>query len=72
MNLQEKFWDIIKKPQTDRPAECEKIADDFAIGFGVWLHENVTYISKDNWGVYNGKWLTVSESLEMYKKEKGL
>ena len=52
--------------------EHEKIADDFAIEFGCWLHQNLTHISKDSWGVYNGEWLTVSESLEIYKKEKGL
>jgi hypothetical protein len=49
-----------------------KQRDEFAIGFGCWLHQNLTHISKDSWGVYNGEWLTVNESLEIYKKEKGL
>ena len=50
----------------------EKVAEDFAVGFGCWIHQNLTHISKDSWGVYNGEWLTVNESLEIYKKEKGL
>lgn len=63
MTLKEKFWNIIKKPQTDRPSECEKIADDFAIGFAQWIKEN------------SYKWVeetTIEQFLEIYKKEKGL
>jgi hypothetical protein len=48
------------------------ITDEFTIGFGCWLHQNLTHTSKDSWGVYNGEWLTVNESLEIYKKERGL
>ena len=36
MRLEEKFWEIIKKQQTDRPTECAKIAEDFAIRFADW------------------------------------
>jgi hypothetical protein len=38
--------------------EHEKIADDFAIGFAEWLIKRPRYSNK--------------ESLEIYKKEKGL
>jgi hypothetical protein len=74
MTLKEKFRKLnlstwINENDTEK---IEQIADEFAIGFGCWLHQNLTHISKDSWGVYNGEWLTVNESLEIYKKEKGL
>ena len=86
MTLKEKFKERLYNQSHD-DSEClrikfenidkvidsqEKIAEEFAIGFGCWLHQNLTHISKDSWGVYNGEWLTVNESLEIYKKEKGL
>jgi hypothetical protein len=40
--------------------KCEKIADEFAIGFAEWLLR------------YNKEWPTVKELLEIYKQEKGL
>ena len=43
---------------------CEQIADDFAIGFAQWFHENCY---EDNVGYYKAE-----ELLETYKKEKGL
>jgi hypothetical protein len=63
MNLQEKFWNIIKKPQTDRPAECGKIADEHAIDFGEWICEKagVPYIKG-----------TMDKTLEIFKNEKKL
>jgi hypothetical protein len=70
MTLKEKFRE--QDSLIGRVEENIKIADEFAIGFGCWLHQNLTHISKDSWGVYNGEWLTVNESLEIYKKEKGL
>jgi len=38
--------------------QCEKIAEDFAIGFAEWVKKKPRYSNK--------------ESLEIYKKEKGL
>lgn len=63
MKLQEKFWDIIKASQTDRPTECEKIADEYAIRFAEWICEKaeVKYIK--------GK---MDTTLEIYKKEQRL
>lgn len=43
---------------------CEQIADDFAIGFAQWFHENCY---EDNVGYYRAE-----ELLETYKQEKGL
>jgi hypothetical protein len=43
--------------------ECEKIADEFAIGFAEWIEEH-------QGGTPNSKIL--KELLEIYKKEKGL
>lgn len=69
-----KYWDCYNDEPLDynHTGKLEKVADEFAIGFGCWLHQNLTHISKDSWGVYNGEWLTVTESLEIYKKEKEL
>jgi hypothetical protein len=44
--------------------ECEKIADDFAIGFAEWL------IEKER--EYTNRIIRGKELLEIYKKEKGL
>jgi hypothetical protein len=75
MNLQEKFWNIIKKPQTDRPAEYEKIADDFAIGFAEWCGLRTVQITKSEWANWlpnaDGS-LSTKELLQIFKKEKGL
>ena len=43
---------------------CEQIAEDFAIGFAQWFHENCY---EDNVGYYKAE-----ELLETYKQEKGL
>lgn len=79
MTLKEKFWNIIKKPQTDRPSECEKIADAFAIDFAEWCRDNAvretTYSTEftNNWELrYEQKIITTKELLTIYKKEKGL
>jgi len=44
----------------DTATQCEKIADDFAIGFAEWLLFKSTIHHK------------IKELLEIYKKEKGL
>ena len=45
--------------------EHEKIADEYAIGFGEWLMKKGRY-NITNWSK------TTEELLEIYKKEKGL
>ena len=54
---------------------CEKIADEFAIGFAEWLVSNCYCEDDQHW------WLVAAEGdirksskelLEIYKKEKGL
>jgi len=77
MTLKEKFEDIehlgLCKDEYSLPVwstkvldeqtnECEKIADEFAIGFGKWILRNF-----NNYGPNDEK-----ELLEIYKKEKGL
>jgi len=42
---------------------CEKVADEFAIGFGEYLDS----LTAQDMGI-----LSVKELLEIYKKEKGL
>jgi hypothetical protein len=67
ITLKEKFWEIIKKSQTDRPTELEQIADDYAIDFADW-------VSKKGWKIENKlqKNHTLKELLEIFKKERGL
>ena len=69
MTLKEKFKKQLDTatPTLNRPfyqsEQCEKIADEFAIGFAEWICKkaDVPYIK----GTMNG-------TLEIYKKEKGL
>lgn len=57
MTLKEKFGELyIEKGMS---FECEKIADEFAIGFAEWLQENDGATS-------------YKELLKIYKKEKAL
>lgn len=54
---------------------CEKIADEFAIGFADWCKqeydvENTPFHNK--WRDVNGEYRESKELLEIYKKEKGL
>lgn len=76
MTLKEKFGELyIEKGMS---FECEKIAEEFAIGFAKWL-DNKYYQGK-NVNEYHrsideyreGKYFTAKELLEIYKKEKGL
>jgi len=71
MKLKEKFHQWLKtepfsskeKP-TLREAQCEEIADDYAIEFAEWIIKNCTSNAL--------QYLTTKELLEMFKKEKGL
>jgi hypothetical protein len=70
MTLKEKFGEL---SIDNVESKCEKIADEFVIGFGVWLSINCEQSnSKDGWWIYNSNWITTDELLEIYKKEKGL
>ena len=75
MTLKEKFikesCDI--RYQVLEPAKFEKIADDYAIKFALFLSKECeTNGDKDGWWFYNKKWKTTNELLETFKKEKGL
>lgn len=63
MKLKDKFLELLKdyNPafKNTESKGCEKIADDFAIGFAEWLSD---WHTKER----------LKELLEIYKKEKGL
>jgi len=68
MTLQEKFESFamdnhIEKYAEHNAKECEKIADEFAIGFAEWLLDeaDVPYMKEKT-----------NSILEIYKQEKGL
>jgi hypothetical protein len=68
MTLKEKFHQWLrtepfssKDRVTLREAQCEVIADEFAIGFADWLIKRETKYFE-----------SLKELLEIYKKEKGL
>jgi len=78
MTLQEKFESFamdnhIEKYAEHNAKECEKIAEDFAIGFAEWLRVDY-YDNGDFWIAWNNdkETKTSKELLEIYKKEKGL
>jgi hypothetical protein len=74
MTLREKFDEIfIENWLVDYAEECEKITDQFAIGFAVWLSMWCELgRDRDGWYIHGGKWYTSKELLEIYKKEKDL
>jgi hypothetical protein len=68
MTLKEKFHQwlrtepySLKDAVTLREAQCEVIAEEFAIGFADWLIKRETKYFE-----------SLKELLEIYKKEKGL
>ena len=64
MTLKEKFEEILIAFWTNEwESECEKVADEFAIGFAEWCCARVI-------GVTHFK--LNEEELEQFKKEKGL
>jgi hypothetical protein len=81
MKLREKFEtkssiDTTKEARVFA-SECEKIADDFAIGFVEWLSYRYKYIDNKGWfaTTYHlemGIFKTSEELLEIYKKENNL
>ena len=64
MTLGEKFKEILTAFWiNDWEDKCEKIADDFAIGFGEWCLK-IKFEPIEN--------ISVKKLLEIYKKENGL
>jgi hypothetical protein len=77
MTLKEKFYKVMVYPfseyreqmkviKEENSNECEKIADEFAIGFAEWCIES----EGKEYNKY--KYRNRKELLEIYKKEKGL
>ena len=64
MTLKEKFKEILTAFWiNDWENECEKVTDEFAIGFG----EYIDSLTAEDMGT-----LSIKELLEIYKTEKGL
>ena len=74
MTLREKFSLILMEFwSSDWESKCEKIADEFAMGFAEWLSMWCELgRDRDGWYIHGGKWYTSNELLKIYKKEKGL
>jgi hypothetical protein len=74
MTLKEKFTKmVLDKDIADWEKECEKIADEFAIGFAHFLAEHTYSCYENGWSNdFGHKDLTTKELLEIYKKENQL
>jgi hypothetical protein len=81
MTLKEKFSQKIpwysKKDNLKKSEECEKIADEHAIGFAEWNSYKYKYLPNKGWFATTYQlemdiFITSKELLEIYKKEKGL
>ena len=74
MTLKQKFKEILTAFWISNwEDECEKVADEFAIGFAEWKDKFISEVG--DWkqdGVYLKNSYTTKELLEIYKKEKGL
>lgn len=66
MTLKEKFNNLDNYVLIHNAPECEKIADDFAIGFAEWVSDNY-----DKEPIFLGI-VDIKSLLIYYKKEKGL
>lgn len=74
MTLVEKFHQWLKtepfsskERPTLREAQCEQIADEYAIEFANWLREVDTLENAEKWFGYSDQ-----DMLNEFKKEKGL
>lgn len=80
MTLQEKFHQWLKtepfgskERPTLREAQCEKIADDYAIEFAEWLRQKTAQVKGNRYKLFSDfEIYTLKELLEIFKKEKGL
>ena len=78
MTLIEKFHQWLKtepfsskERPTLREAQCEQIADDYAIEFAEWVNDNCWNIDADRF-LYQEEQFRFKQLLEIFKKEKGL
>ena len=81
MTLKEKFEtkssiDTTKEAKVFA-SECEKIADEFAVGFSEWNSYKYKYLPNKGWFATTYQlemdiFITSKELLEIYKKENGL
>jgi len=51
---------------------CEKVAENFAIGFVEWLNYKSYRAYSNGWANFETKVVKENELLQIYKKEKGL
>jgi hypothetical protein len=78
MKLKEKFQEWHDSPTNKTVAEniieLEKIADDYAIEFAHWMHNNCFYNGYSLYKMYvkGDEQFELEELLEIFKKEKGL
>ena len=84
MTLKEKFKNIdIRLAENNftylvdlEAVKCEKIADEFAIGFAEWFADNTLRVDLDGYKTFGDtdetKPHTIKQLLEIYKKEKDL
>jgi len=79
MTLKEKFTTMaLDRDIADWEKACEKIADEFAIGFAIWKENNAlqdingNYYAESRIGVSRNNPINIYELLEIYKKEKEL
>jgi hypothetical protein len=75
MTLKEKFEEILIAFWTSEwESECEKVADEFAVGFAEWVGQNTINYSSGKFRMKTLKptLFTSKELLEIYKDEKDL
>lgn len=77
MTLKEKLCEPFGGLKTETVNELEKITDEFAISFAVWMNKTENRLgyheTKNEWYHFDsGKWITTKELLKIYKKETGL
>ena len=81
MTLKEKFdspimrHDLMRNEIEETKEQCEKIADDFAIGFAEFSRNYNYHLMHKVWIRYDkmaNEKFTTKQLLEIYKKEKGL
>lgn len=71
MTLKEKFSVLLPfynaNDNSNKPIECEKIADEYAVDFYNWMRKNDTPENAEMWFGYSDQ-----DMLNEFKKEKGL
>jgi hypothetical protein len=75
MTLKEKFDNAFVSDSRFDSENAEIIADNYVIEFTEWMNKTENRLgyheAKNKWyHFYSGKWITTSELLEIFKKEK--